>query len=225
MATANQVREVHKILDVWMRNKGLYADEVQMVRSLLPELPKQKTLAEIIAHVDDAWSCTSDNDWGSNSYDPNTSIEDWLTELRGQLEGLTEESGEVPALPAGMRLADHEEFGRVVATGWIDSDGEHFCVYYSDVLERGSYVFLPEDSLTFIDTEPAKPAQSAHPEFLQTGAEYQEAPWGTIVAMEDSGTAWIKKNNGWLNTNGDGRADSQTLWGVPRKVLRWGEHV
>ena len=69
------------------------------------------------------------------------------------------------------------------------------------------------------DTEPTRP------EFLQTGAEYQEAPWGTIVAMEDSLIAWVKKDDSWSSTDGERRTDSQFLWGVPRKVLRWGENA
>ena len=68
-----------------------------------------------------------------------------------------------------------------------------------------------------------KDAKPAHPEFLEIGAEYQGAPWGTIVAKEGTPIAWVKKNNGWLNTDGSGRTDGQALWGVPRKVLRWGE--
>src|SRR5699024_9718639 len=215
MATTNQVREAHKLLDVWMRDKGLYADEVQMVRSLLPELPKQKTLAELIAHVDDAWAEASGYEWEGNSYDPFVSIEDWLDELRGQLEGLAEESAKGPVLPVGMRLAKHENHGLVVATGWIDSDNEHFCVYYDGVLERGSYVFLPESSLTFIDSKPA------HPKFLETEADYAAAPEGTIVACEDS-SPWHKFDSEWLSTAAfEGNSDKR-MTGVIRRVLRWG---
>ena len=216
MATANQVREVHKLLDDWMRNKGLYADEVQMVRSLLPELPKQKTLEEITELVNEAWGFTHVNEWDDDAYG---SLESWLSDLETQLQGVKETSASVPELPVGMRLAKHENRGLVVATGWIDSDNEHFCVYRSDALGRGAYAFLPESSLTYLDSEPA------HPEFLETGAEYEEAPQGTIVAKESVSIAWIKKNNGWLNTDGSGRTDGQALWGVPRKVLRWGENA
>lgn len=215
MATSNQVREVHKILDDWIRNKGLYADEVQMVRSLLPELPKQKTLAEVIAHVDNAWAGASDNDWGGNSYGSEISIEDWLAELRGQLEGLAEESAKDPVLPAGMRLAAHKEFGRVVATGWVDYDGEHFCVYRSDELGRGSYVFLPEDSLTFIDSKPA------HPEFLETEEAYYAAPSGTVVATPGR-LPWVKEGGGDWSCSGGYNSDNAMAKSGQRKVLRWG---
>ena len=165
MANANDVRRAHDLLDSLFDNSELSHAQIDLIRGLVPELPKQKTLAEIIAHVDDAWAGASDNYWGGNSYSSEITIEDWLAELREQLEGLAEETSKDPELPAGMRLANHMDFGRVVDTGWIDSYGEHFCVFYSDVLERGSYVFLPENSLTFIDSKPA------HPEFVETEAD------------------------------------------------------
>ena|SRR5699024_2175682 len=155
MATTNQVREAHKLLDVWMRNKGLYADEVQMVRSLLPELPKQKTLAELIAHVDDAWAEASGYEWEGNSYDPFVSIEDWLDDLRGQLEGLTEESAKAPTLPAGMRLAEHEELGRVVVSPSKDREGDYAVFYLRSCHVWGAYLrYVNSSDLTFIDAEP-----------------------------------------------------------------------
>lgn len=215
MATANQVREVHKLLDVWMRNKGLYADEVQMVRSLLPELPKQKTRAELIAHVDDAWAGASGYEWGGNSYDPDVSIEDWLDELRGQLEGLAEESAKDPVLPVGMRLAKHENRGLVVATGWIDGDNEHFCVYRSDVLGRGTYAFLPESSLTYLDSEPA------HPKFLLTEGSYCAAPTGTVAARPGR-FPWVKESSGDWSCSGGTNSDSAMAKSGQREVIRWG---
>ena len=212
--TTSDVRTAHKLLDRVSQGRAVLEEEISLLRSFLPELPAQKTLEEITELVNEAWSFTHVNEWDDDAYG---SLESWLSDLETQLQGVKETSANVPELPVGMRLAKHENRGLVVATGWIDSDNEHFCVYRSDELGRGTYAFLPESSLTFLDSEPA------HPEFLETGAEYQEAPWGTIVAMESSATAWVKKNDGWLNTDGDGRADSQFLWGVPRKVLRWGE--
>lgn len=217
MATTSEIRLAHELLDEINARQDLTPEQTEVLRSFLPELPKQKTLKEITHDVFAAWNRTYGNDWEEDTLGD---LEAWLGELYKQMDGL--ENVDSSPLPTGMRLANHTEFGRVVDTGWIGSDGEHFCVYYSDVLERGSYVFLPESSLTFIDTEPAKPA---HPEFLQTGAEYQEAPWGTIVAMEDSLIVWVKKGDSWSSTGGERRAESQFLWGVPRKVLRWGEGV
>lgn len=159
MATTGEIRLAHKILNNWEVRERLDLAELKIVRSLLPELPKQKTAEELTKYVFSAWATSCGDEWGGDGYGSEITLEHWLEDLHKQLKGLESED---------------------------------------------------------------KPA---HPEFLQTGAEYQEAPWGTIVAMENSGTAWVKKNNGWLNTDGDGRADSQFLWGVPRKVLRWGENA
>ena len=215
--TTSDVRTAHKLLDRVSQGRAVLEEEISLLRSFLPELPAQKTLEEITELVNEAWSFTHVNEWDDDAYG---SLESWLSDLETQLQGVKETSANVPELPVGMRLAKHENRGLVVATGWIDGDNEHFCVYRSDVLGHGTYAFLPESSLTYLDSEPAKPS---HPEFLQTGAEYQEAPWGTIVAQEGTPVAWVKKNNGWSSTDGGSRTDSQFLWGVPRKVLRWGE--
>ena len=214
--TTSDVRTAHKLLDRVSQGRAVLEEEISLLRSFLPELPAQKTLEEITELVNEAWGFTHVNEWDDDAYG---SLESWLSDLETQLQGVKETSANVPELPVGMRLAKHENRGLVVATGWIDSDNEHFCVYRSDELGHGTYAFLPESSLTFLDSEPA------HPEFLQTGAEYQEAPWGTIVAMEDSLIVWVKKDDSWSSTDGERRTDSQFLWGVPRKVLRWGENA
>ena len=213
MATANQVREVHKLLDDWMRNKGLYADEVQMVRSLLPELPKQKTLEEITELVNEAWSFTHVNEWDDDAYG---SLESWLSDLETQLQGVKETSANVPELPVGMRLAKHENRGLVVATGWIDGDNEHFCVYRSDALGHGTYAFLPESSLTYLDSEPA------HPKFLLTEGGYCAAPSGTVVARPGR-FPWVKESSGDWSCSGGTNSDSAMAKSGQRKVLRWGQ--
>ena len=218
MATTNQVREAHKLLDSLFDNSELSHAQIDLIRGLVPELPKQKTLEEISWDVHFAWCETSGNDWKEELFGD---LETWLSEqhnqLRAHLEGVKSQAH--PALPAGMRLAKHENYGRVVATDWIDSDNKHFCVYYSDVLERGSYVFLSEDSLTFID---AAPAESAHPEFLETKADYTDVPEGTILARDGLDTAWVKKFDGWVSTETSRERTSKELGYVRRRVLRWG---
>ena len=215
MATTNQVREVHKLLDSLFDNSELSHAQIDLIRGLVPELPKQKTLEEISWDVHFAWCETSGNDWKEELFGD---LETWLSEqhnqLRAHLEGVKSQAH--PALPAGMRLAEHENYGRVVATDWIDSDNKHFCVYYSDVLERGSYVFLSEDSLTFIDSKPA------HPEFLETKADYTDVPEGTILARDGLDTAWVKKFDGWVSTETSRERTSKELGYVRRRVLRWG---
>ena len=219
MTNANDVRRAHDLLDELDARAELSQEQEKLLRSFLPELPKQKTLAEIIAHVDDAWSVASDNDWGGNSYDPDVSIEDWLTELHEQLKGLIDTPATVPALPAGMRIAEHEDYGRVVAAPIADSDGERmiFCLDKTSLTGAGR-CWAHEDSLTFIAAEPDK---SAHPEFLETEADYKDAPDGTTVARGSS-SPWVKQGTVWENVAFDGKF-SKDLASVPRRVLRWGE--
>lgn len=161
MTTDKDVRRAHGLVDDMAKGYQLTVEELEHLRNLLPELPKQKTVEELTKHVFTACATSCEDEWGGGGYGSEITLEHWLEELHKQLKGLKDTPATVPAKPA-------------------------------------------------------------HPEFLQTGAEYQEAPWGTIVAMKNSGTAWVKKSDWWWNTDGDGRADSQFLWGVPRKVLRWG---
>ena len=75
-----------------------------------------------------------------------------------------------------------------------------------------------ECELTFIDDAPAK---SAHPEFLETEADYQNAPEGTIVACDDS-PPWHRFDSAWLSTITHGRNNDKSMVGIIRRVLRWG---
>ena len=159
MSNENKVRLAHELLDEINARQDLTPEQTEVLRSFLPELPKQKTLAEIIAHVDDAWSVASDNDWGGNSYDPDVSIEGWLTELHEQLKGLIDTPATVPALPAGMRLADHAVYGRVVTSPKPNRDGIYDLLVPKSKFETGAdWEYAHECELTFIDAEPAKPA-------------------------------------------------------------------
>ena len=66
------------------------------------------------------------------------------------------------------------------------------------------------------------PAKPAHPEFLETEADYQNAPEGTIVACEDS-PPWHKFDSEWLSTAAYEGNSAKGMTGVIRRVLRWGE--
>ena len=126
----------------------------------------------------------------------------------------------VPALPAGMRLADHEEYGRVVVSPGLNDFGLYLIfVLDSDYKEGAHWHCEHGRTLTFIDTEPAKPA---HPEFLETEADYENAPEGTIVACEDS-PPWHKFDSAWLSTAAYGGNSAKGMTGVIREVLRWGD--
>ena len=149
------IRKAHKLLDYVSQGRAVLDEEIELLRSFLPGLPKQKTLEEIVEHVRNAWVGARGNEWAGNSYDTEISVEGWLRELYAQLAGLA----------------------------------------------------------------PAKPA---HPEFLETEADYQNAPEGTIVACEDS-PPWHKFDSTWLSTITCGRNDAKSMTGVIRCVLRWGD--
>ena len=81
------------------------------------------------------------------------------------------------------------------------------------------------------DGEPCEPTVSSnenvgadqpeHPETLETQADYENAPEGTIVA-KNWFRPYVKNPQGvWTNSNGD-RRPVERLVGTPRKVLRWG---
>ena len=62
----------------------------------------------------------------------------------------------------------------------------------------------------------------AHPEFLETEADYQNAPEGTIVACEDS-SPWHKFDSAWLSTAAYEGNSAKNMTGIIRRVLRWGK--
>ena len=151
MTNANDVRRAHKLLDHVSQGRAVLDEEIKLLRSFLPELPKQKTLEELRHEVYAAWSGTHGNKWLD---DVDGDLETWLYELHQQLKGLA----------------------------------------------------------------PAKPA---HPEFLETEADYAAAPEGTIVAWEDS-LPWHKFDSTWLSTAAYEGNNAKGMTGIIRRVLRWG---
>ena len=153
MTNAN-IREVHKLLDSLFDNSELSHAQIELIRGLVPELPKQKTLEALRHDVHDVWAGVHGNEWPDDMY---CDLETWLAELHAQLKGV------------GV-------------------------------------------------TAPA------HPEFLETEADYQNAPEGTIVACEDSppchkfGSEWSSVLFYGMK---DDRGMSRTIRRV-RRVLRWG---
>lgn len=219
LTTANDARKAHELLDELDARAGLSQEQEKLLRSFLPELPKQKTLEEIGFRVYDAWIEASGNKWGGNSYDPDVSIEDWLGELHAQIKGLMDAPANTPALPAGMRIAEHEEYGRVVTSPKPDQDGVYVLLAPRPKVETGAdWEYAHECELTFIDDEPAKPAR---PEFLETEADYQNAPEGTVVVKVDA-LPWVKEDdNNWTCPGGSKGDYSMSLVGS-RRILRWG---
>ena len=213
------IRKAHKLLDYVSQGRAVLDEEIELLRSFLPGLPKQKTLEEIVHDVYEAWIASSGDEWIRDGVVGSViSLEDWLKELHGQLKGLKDTSAVFPALPDGMRIAEHEDYGRVVAAPIADSDGERmiFCLDKTSLTGAGR-CWAHEDSLTFIAAEPDK---SAHPEFLETEADYKDAPDGTTVARGSS-SPWVKQGTVWENVAFGGKF-SKDLASVPRRVLRWG---
>ena len=211
-----QIRYLHRMLDRLAEGKTLSPQDVETLRKNLPELPIQKTLEEIAWDIHFAGCETSGNDWKEEMFGD---LETWLSEqhaqLRAHLEGVKSQAH--PVLPAGMRLAEHEEYGRVVVSSKPNDIGQYKFFHLDDSYVSGADVsYVEADALTFIDAEPA------HPEFLKTAEDYRLAPRDTIVAIAGS-HPWIKTNNGmWKTTDFDGMTINLNMSICSRRVLRWG---
>ena len=208
MTNVNDVRRAHRLIIALKGGSILSSHDADFLRSFLPELPKQKTLEKICEYVDDAWFKADDPE-----------LKEWLHELHAQLKGLEVAATIAPALPAGMRLADHEQYGRVITSPKPNRDGIYDLLVPKPKFETGAdWEYAHECELTFIDAEPAK---SAHPEFLETEADYQNAPEGTIVACDDSPPCH-KFGSEWSSVDFWGMKDDRGMSRAHRRVLRWG---
>ena len=217
MTNTNDVRRAHDVVDGLFAGRILSRENEQLLRSFLPELPKRKTLEELRREVYDVWAGTNGNEWPDDMY---CDLEAWLSELYIQMKGLKDTPATVPALPVGMRLADHEKYGRVVVSPGLNDFGLYLIfVLDSDYKEGAHWHCEHGRTLTFIAAEPDK---SAHPEFLETEADYENVPEGTILTMDGLDTAWVKKFDGWTSTGVSRERTSKELGYVRRRVLRWG---
>ena len=224
MTNANTARRAHDVLDGLFSGRILSRENEQLLRCFLPELPKQMTLEEIVEHVRNAWVGASGNEWAGNSCNREIALESWLGELYVQLQGLKGTPAAEPenvavtghSLPAGMRIAEHVNFGRVVVSPEVGIDKCHEIFYLDPGMASGTDISEVEpESLTFIDAKPA------HPEFLETEADYQNAPEGTIVACDDSPPCH-KFGSGWSSVLFYGMKDDRGMSRAIRRVLRWG---
>ena len=221
MSTHEHSRRAHELVDAIKDGYTPDRADVDFLRSFLPELPKQKTLEELIEHVNDVWGDTHVNEWDAGAHGV---LEGWLSEFEVQLRGLVDAEPEIISaavltLPAGMRIAEHVNFGRVVVSPGVGVDKCHEIFYLDPGMSSGTDISEVEpDSLTFIDSEPAKPA---HPEFLETEADYAAAPEGTIVACDDSPPCH-KFGSEWSSVLFCGMKDDRGMSRAIRRVLRWG---
>ena len=130
-----QARDWHQMLDRLAKGETLSPQNVESLRELLPELPKQKTLEEISWDVHFAWCETSGNDWKEELFGD---LETWLSEqheqLRAHLEGVKsqahpphpeflETEGDYENAPEGTVVALSGRFPWVkgAASGWACS--------------------------------------------------------------------------------------------------------
>ena len=217
MSDENKARLAHELLDEINARQDLTPEQTEVLRSFLPERPKQKTLEDVYREVCNAWYRTDGNVWKDETFGE---LEEWLYGLYEQLKGLIYSKPASPALPAGMRLAEHEKYGRVVVSPKPNDVGQYRVFYLDNFYLSGADVsYVEADALTFIDAEPAKPA---HPEFLETEADYRKATEGTIVACEDS-SPWYKSGPEWLSVDFCGAKDDKGMSRARRRVLRWGK--
>ena len=155
MSDENKARLAHDVLDGLSAGRILSRENEQLLRSFLPELPKQMTLEEIAHEVRAARSETYGNDWADDVFGD---LENWLNDLHQRLEGLSRESA---------------------------------------------------------------PDAPARPEFLETEADYENAPFGTIVVGSNY-YPWTKAGGSWLAYGAQPRNDFG-MRACRRYVLRWGD--
>ena len=219
MTNANDARKAHELLDHIANGYKANAEEVDRIRKFLPERPKDVTLDDLLTRVHGAWMKANPSDWG---FDTPAEHHDWLFDLRNDLVRIIEEQDtpvDVPALPEGMRLAGHEQYGLVVTSPKPNRDGVYDLLVPKPKFETGAdWDYAHECELTFIDAEPAKPA---HPEFLETEADYRNAPFGTIVVSKNY-YPWTKIHGSWLAYGAQSRNDFE-MRAFRRYVLRWGD--
>src|SRR5690625_634332 len=149
--TNADIREAHKLLDSLFDNSELSHAQIDLIRGLVPELPKQMTLEALRHDVHDVWAGVHGNEWPDDMY---CDLETWLSELHTQLKGL--------AL-----------------------------------------------------------AESAHPEFLETEADYENAPEGTIVASSGRFPCIKGAANEWACSGITNNNFGMSKIGR-RNVIRWG---
>lgn len=160
MSNANDARKAHELLDELDARAELSQEQEKLLRSFLPERPKDATLDDLLTRVHDAWMNATRHEWG---FETAKEQDDWLFELRDDL----------------IRILNEQ------------------------------------------DTPAAVPAQPAHPEFLETEADYAAAPEGTIAACDDTPPCH-KFGSEWSSVLFYGMKDDRGMSRACRRVLRWG---
>ena len=193
MSDENKARLAHDVLDGLSAGRILSRENEQLLRSFLPELPKQKTLEDVYREVCNAWYRTDGDVWKADAFGE---LEDWLRELHEQLKGLIDAQPTAPALPEGMRLADHEKYGRVVVSPRTNDIGQYKIFHLDDSYVSGADVnYVEADALTFIAAAPEL-AQALSEETYEYGVEYKY--------LTNRGAEWrLDPDVGWHKTYRD----------------------
>ena len=126
--------------------------------------------------------------------------------------------GALPELPKQMTL---EEIVEHVRDAWVGASGNGWAgnSYNREITLESWLGELYVQLKGLKDTPVAVPA---HPEFLETEADYTDVPEGTILTMDVLDTAWVKKFDGWVSTETSRERSSKELGYTRRRVLRWG---
>ena len=122
----------------------------------------------------------------------------------------------LPERPKPATLADLLDR---VHDAWISANPSDWG--FDTPAEHHDWLFDLRNDLVRIIEEQGRSAKPTRPEFLETEADYENAPEGTIVACDDS-PPWHKFDSTWLSTITHGRNDAKDMTGVIREVLRWG---
>ena len=117
----------------------------------------------------------------------------------------------LPELPKRKTL---EELRREVYDVWAGTNGNEWPDDMYCDLENWLYKLHKQ----LRGLEPANPA---HPEFLETEADYAAAPEGTIVACDDTPPCH-KFGSEWSSVLFYGMKDDRGMSRAIRRVLRWG---
>ena len=113
MTNANDARRAHELLDELDARAELSQEQEKLLRSFLPEMPKQKTLEGVATDVYIAWNETYGSDWEEDTFGD---LEVWLGELYEHLRSLADSE---PAKPAHPEFLEAEADYRKAPEGTI----------------------------------------------------------------------------------------------------------
>lgn len=220
MTDSRKIRHAHQLIEDIIEGYEPTLNDMETLRSFLPEKPKQKTLEDIIEDVRQVWGATAANAWPEDTHGI---LEVWLWELHNQLEGLSSSSPKpsqhTPGVPKGMRLATHPLHGLCVVSPNTDDEGDRRIFYLSGNVQAGADSrWVSANVHTFVDSKPPEPD---YPEFLDCEEDYELAPEGTIVVYKKS-VPFVKWGGTWRTLMHEDVTPAAEMGTIRRSVLRWG---